>query len=523
MPNYTNALWTETPPLGRFPRLAGDLTIDVAIIGAGITGVTAARLLKDAGLRVALVESRRVGKGETSKTTAHLTEVLDTRLHTLVSRFGVDGARLAVAGQRAACNRIAAFIELRSIDCDFQRLPGFLYAETPDGVRTLEAEAEAAERIGLPAALTREVPLPFPVFQALRFEQQAQFQPRAYLHALCDGLDCGGSHVFEDTHVTAVEDGTPCRVITDRGVITASDVIVAAHVPITNLLFLHTKLAAYRTYAVALSDPETPPIDGLFWDTAEPYHYIREHVVDGRRYLIVGGEDHKVGETDDTTASFKRLEEYVQAHFGQAVAPTDFRWSGQIIEPADGLPYVGRNSLSSHTFVATGYSGNGMTNGTLAAMVLSDEVRGVANDWSRLLDATRIKPLASAKAFISENVDYPRHLIGDRLAQLTRGGDVNALPAGEGAVLSVRGAKLAVYRNGAGELSALSPVCTHLGCLVHWNTTEKSWDCPCHGSRFDPMGHVLNGPAVTPLEAKELPSDLDDEAVPIEIAPDPLI
>ena len=522
MPNYTNAIWTGTPALGRFPRLAGDLTVDVAIVGAGITGVTAARLLKDAGLRVALVESRRIGMGETSKTTAHLTEVMDTRLHTLVTRFGVDGTRLAVQGQRSALDRIAAFVEARSIACDFQWLPGFLFAETPDGVRTLEAEAAAAERIGLPAAFTRDLPLPFPIFQALRFEQQAQLQPRAYLHALCDDLDRDGSHVFEETHVSGVEDGEPCRVLTDHGVISARDVIVAAHVPITNLVLVHAKLAAYRTYVVAIADPAAV-VPGLFWDTAEPYHYLRQHVVDGTRYLLVGGEDHKVGENDDTTASFKRLEAYVLAHFGEPVAPTDFRWSGQIIEPADGLPYVGRNSLSSHTFVATGYSGNGMTSGTLAAMVLADEVRGVTNPWCRLLDATRIKPLASARAFISENVDYPRHLVGDRLAQLVHGGDVGDILPGEGAVLTVRGAKLAIHRDGAGTLSALSPVCTHLGCLVHWNTTAKSWDCPCHGSRFDPMGRVLNGPAVTPLEARPLPPDLEEEAIPVQAAPDPLV
>lgn len=522
MPNYKNAIWTETPPLGRFPRLAGDLAVDVAIVGAGITGVTAARLLKDAGLRVALIESRRVGKGETSRTTAHLTEVMDTRLHTLVSRFGVDGARLAVEGQRAAINRIAAFIELRSIDCAFHRVPGYLYAETPDSVRALEEEADAAQRIGQPAIFTREVPLPFPVFQALRFEHQAQFNPRAYLHALCDGLDCHGSHVFEETHVTAVEDGEPCRVITDRGVVTAGNVIVAAHVPISNLVLLHTKLAAYRTYVVAMTNPAAV-LQGLFWDTAQPYHYLRQQIVDGTRYLIVGGEDHKVGENDDTTVPFRRLEEYVRAHFGQPVAPTDFRWSGQIIEPADGLPYVGRNSLSSHTYVATGYSGNGMTNGTLAAMVLSDEIRGVDNEWSKVLAATRIKPLAAARAFISENVDYPKHLIGDRLAQIVRGGDVDDIPPGEGAVMMVKGTKLAVYRNGSGELSALSPVCTHLGCLVHWNTTEKSWDCPCHGSRFDPMGRVLNGPAVAALQARPLPPDLGDETSPLIATPDPLV
>ncbi|HXI56468.1 MAG TPA: FAD-dependent oxidoreductase, partial [Polyangia bacterium] len=308
--------------------------------------------------------------------------------------------------------------------------------------------------------------------------------------------------------------GNPCRVITDRGTITAGDVVVAAHVPVTNRFFLHTKLAAYRTYAIAVANPTALP-QGLFWDMGSPYHYLRSQVVDGVPYLILGGEDHKVGESTDTSVSFKRLEEFYALRFGQPVAPTDFRWSGQIIEPADGLPYVGRNSLSSRVYVATGYSGNGMTGGTLAAMVLADQVRGVPNAWSNLLDATRFKPLASAKAFVRENVDFPKHLIGDRLMPSGQAHDLDEIEAGEGAVVTIRGSKLAVYRNGNGDLSAVSPVCTHLGCVVHWNTTEKSWDCPCHGSRFDPTGRVLNGPAIAALESRSIPSDEEETPVPL--------
>jgi Rieske Fe-S protein len=252
---------------------------------------------------------------------------------------------------------------------------------------------------------------------------------------------------------------------------------------------------------------------GLFWDTADPYHYIRSHTVDGLSYLLVGGEDHKVGEADDTTAPFHRLEDYVRQRFGVPVAPTDLRWSGQIIVPVDGLPYIGHNSLSSHVYVASGYAGNGITQGTLAAMILADEVRGVRNPYGDLFDATRIKPLASARAFITENADYPKHLLTDRLPRPAGVEAVDDIPAGEGRVVTLRGERLAVYRNGNGELSALSPVCTHLGCLVHWNTTEKSWDCPCHGSRFDPQGRILNGPAVAPLEARRLPEEAEPDVL----------
>jgi nitrite reductase/ring-hydroxylating ferredoxin subunit len=261
--------------------------------------------------------------------------------------------------------------------------------------------------------------------------------------------------------------------------------------------------------------PPTEPI-GLYWDTAEPYHYTRVHIIDGRSFLIVGGEDHKVGESDDTTAPFHRLETYVRQRFGVAVAPTDYRWSGQIVVSADGLPYIGRNALSSRVFVATGYGGNGMTQGTLAGTILADEVLGVPNPYATLFAATRWKPLASARAVLSENVDFPKHLLTDRLPHPGPRA-LASLPSGEGQVLTIDGERLAVYRNGNGELSALSPVCTHLGCLVHWNTTEKSWDCPCHGSRFDPHGRILNGPAVEPLDPRTLPEigkrDEEGEAV----------
>jgi glycine/D-amino acid oxidase-like deaminating enzyme/nitrite reductase/ring-hydroxylating ferredoxin subunit len=513
MPNYTSSVWSEMAPLPPHRRLQGDVSVDVAIIGAGITGVTAARTLKRAGFRVAVIEARRIGKGESGKTTAHLTEVLDTRFHRLITRFGEDGARLAVRGQRTAIERIAAFVDELSIDCRFRRVPGFLYAETSSTVDEIEAEEAAAHRLGLAVtAMSELAALPFPVARALRFEGQAQMNPRAYLAALADGLDGGGSHVFEQTHVLDVDDSEPCRVITDSGVIAAADVIVAAHVPISNRVLVHSKLAAYRTYAVGVEVPLVDPI-GLFWDTADPYHYIRSETVDGRTFLIVGGEDHKVGENDDTTIPFKRIEAFVADRFGRAVAPTDYRWSGQIIEPADGLPYVGRNSLSSHIYIATGYAGNGITGGTLAAMILADEIQGIDNPWTDLYDATRFKPLASAKAFISENADYPKHLVADRLSGIVGPNELDAIAPGQGKVLSIRGQRLAVYRNERGGLSAVSPVCTHLGCIVHWNTAEKSWDCPCHGSRFEPSGLVLNGPAVEALEARPIPPEGEGEGV----------
>jgi glycine/D-amino acid oxidase-like deaminating enzyme/nitrite reductase/ring-hydroxylating ferredoxin subunit len=506
MPNYTNSLWTPTVEERVYPRLDQSLAVDVAIIGAGVTGVTAARLLKNAGLKVALVESRRIGKGESGKTTAHLTQCLDTRYHTLISRFGLDGAKATAASQNAAINRIASFVEELHIDCQFDRLPGYLFAEDEGAACELEKEEEAAAGIGLGVESATNLPLPFPVVRALRFPNQAQLHPRRYLLGLADGIDGNGCHIFEDTQVLNIQDqdhGEDCRLVTERGVLRARDVIVAAHVPISDKLLLATKLAAYRSYAVAVALSDEGP-KGLFWDTTSPYHYIRWQRVDGVCYLIVGGEDHKVGEADDTRKPFQRLEEYVAGRFGQTVKATDFRWSGQIIEPADGLPYIGRSPGMDHIYVATGYSGNGMTSGTLAGMLLSDELLGKANPWRDLYDATRFKPVASAKNFVEENVTFPKHMLADRLKGLEGADALETLAPNEGRLVKIDGEKLAVYKNTRGEIVAVSPVCTHLGCLVNWNTAEKSWDCACHGSRFDPQGRVLNGPATSALQPREL-------------------
>jgi glycine/D-amino acid oxidase-like deaminating enzyme len=309
MPNYTNSVWSESTPAPAYEPLAGNVASDVAVVGGGVTGITVGLLLARAGRRVAVIEARRIGKGETGKTTAHLTEVLDTPYHVLISRFGTAGARLAAAGQRDAIERIAGFADECGIACDFRRVPGFVYAETLADRAVLEREARAVRKLGLNAALVETVPLPFPTAGALRFDDQATIHPRIYLQGLERAFVALGGRIFEDTQVVAIDEGDPCRVISDRGVVAARDVIVAAHVPVVNRVLLHAKLAAYRSYVVGVDLGGDPGIgDGLYWDTAEPYHYIRAQAVGGRRYLLVGGEDHKVGESDDTAAPFDRLE-----------------------------------------------------------------------------------------------------------------------------------------------------------------------------------------------------------------------
>lgn len=509
MTNRTQSLWHATHQLPRTGALAGDRETEVAVVGGGITGLTAAVLLARAGRRVALLERDYIGSGETGNTTAHLTEAIDARYHTLRRDFGEDKARLVAQSTREAIDRIEAFVGESGGDCGFSRVPGFLYTEREQDLEALAGELDAASHAGCAVSWVDEVPLPFRTHGAVRWDNQAQVHATAYLAALVEQARALGVRIYEQTRAIDIDDGTPCRVVTDHGVVSARDVFVAANVPVNNRVMLHTKIAAYRSYAIA-GDVTTLPgrhetVAGLFWDTDEPYHYTRLQKIGGRTYLIVGGEDHRTGEETETDACYDRLLEYASRHFG--LADAKYRWSGQIIEPVDGLPYIGRNTASKHVYVATGFSGNGITFGTLGGMIVSDLILDRPNPYASLYDATRVKPLASAFDYVAENAAFPAHLVKDRLTTLSaERRPIESLRPGEGGVFATGEGKLAICRDQNGALHSLSAVCTHLGCDVAWNQGEQTWDCPCHGSRFSPEGKVMNGPAVTDLAWRPIPA-----------------
>jgi glycine/D-amino acid oxidase-like deaminating enzyme/nitrite reductase/ring-hydroxylating ferredoxin subunit len=458
--------------------------VDVAVVGAGITGLTAALLLKRAGKRVAVIEAGQIGTGVTGATTAHLTTMLDMRYQDLIGKWGADGARDAAASSRAAIKQIAQ-IAAEQIDCDFEWVDGYLYTEDARQLAMLHAEAKATERIDLETTLTGQAPLPYPVRGALRFERQAQFHPLKYLQGLARAVEGDGSRIYEQTRVLDVADREPCRVQTETGTVTADSVILATHVPINDLLFT-ALVAPYRSYVLGLRLNESVP-NGLFWDTAEPYHYIRGY----GDTLIVGGADHKTGQEQDTEAHYRQLEAFARARF--QVAEITYHWSSQVYEPVDGLPYIGKHPLKHHVYVATGFSGTGMTFGTLAAMLLRDELLGQENQWAELYSTTRIKPLAGGKRFIAEGVNVAAQAVGGWLSPAETE-DFADIEPGQGRIAEVDGKKLAVYRDEHSAVHALSPICTHAGCIVAWNSAERTWDCPCHGGRYSPTGEVIEGP-----------------------------
>lgn len=495
----TRPLWRRCDDENPFAPLQHDLDVDVAIVGAGITGITLAALLKQGGRRVAVIEARDVGAGCTGHSTGHLSPLLDSGVCQVERLFGEEAAKLLARATIEAIDLVGTLVDVHRVECGYRRMPGYLFTEDESGVRELEQEMEAGVRAGLDMALVRETPLPFTVRLALRTQGGGQLDPRAYVTGMARSLAAQGVAIHPATRALDVEPGAPCRVFTERGTVRAADVVLATHSPI-GVHLVQTELLPYSSYAIAAKLRGVAPPEGLFWDTADPYHYLTRHVYDDGVYLVAGGADHKTGSVEETGRHYDALEAYVRSRF--PVAAITHRWSFDFFEPADQLPYVGRTPLANHVWFATGFSGDGLVLGPAAARLLADQLLGRASPYERLFDARRFKPRASAKRVFEEGLDVARHFIGDRIGN--GGGAPEDLARGEGRVLVAQGERLACYRDEGGTLHAFSAVCPHMKCIVHWNGAEKSWDCPCHGSRFSALGELIAGPAQRPLTRKPI-------------------
>jgi glycine/D-amino acid oxidase-like deaminating enzyme/nitrite reductase/ring-hydroxylating ferredoxin subunit len=511
----TTSVWMATSDTPELPQLTRDMRAGVCVIGAGIAGMTTAYLLARAGRAVVVIDDGPVGGGETGRTTAHLTNALDDRYYQIQKLHGLTGAQIGAESHTAAIARIESIASQEDIDCDFERVDGYLFLGPESGRDELERELNAAHRAGLTdVELVEKAPLEFwNTGPALRFPRQAQFHPLKYLQGLARAILRDGGHIYTRAHAETIVDGEPCRVTTSDGhVITADSVVVATNSPVNDWVILHTKQAAYRTYVIGARVPRGSVPRALYWDTSDPYHYIRLHEVDSRvdsaqleDILIVGGEDQKTGQEDDNTDPFKALEEWTRERFPM-VKSVDFRWSGQIMEPVDYMAFIGKNpGTDQHIYVATGDSGNGMTHGTIAGILLTDLILGKKNPWASLYDPSR-KNFRSTPEFIKENLN-----VAAQYADWATGGEVDSvdqIEPGNGAVIRRGARKIAAYKDDQGNVHLRSAICSHLYCIVDWNSIEKTWDCPCHGSRFDPYGKVVNGPAITPLAEvdSEVPS-----------------
>jgi glycine/D-amino acid oxidase-like deaminating enzyme/nitrite reductase/ring-hydroxylating ferredoxin subunit len=500
--------WQSSANVRTFPRIFRHAHCDVVVIGGGLTGITAAYLLKKEGRRVFLLDRARLATADTGHTTAHLTCVTDKRLTDLVKTFGDDHARAVWDAGLAAIWQIAEIVRDERISCGFDWVSGYLHLpvigpeRSDSDIEDLQREAGIAADLGFDAHFTERAP--FVDRPAVEYPNQARFDPRKYLRALVEEIDGDGSAIFENSAVTSVTD-SPLTVVADGYRLNCDRVVIATHNPIVgkagvlNATLLQTKLALYSSYAVAAHVAKGQVADALFWDTGDPYFYQRLVPEDGHDVVILGGEDHKTGQERLTEGRMTALEKALHAMIPDAEVHE--HWSGQVIETNDGLPYIGE--MTPHQFAATGFSGNGMTFGTVGAMMARDWVLGTGNPWSDLFDLGRTKVRGGLWDYLKENKDYPYYLIRDRFAG-AQGKSTRSIPRNGGRVIELEGRQVAAYRHDDGTVTLRSATCTHMGCRVNWNDSQHTWDCPCHGSRFSPTGDVLAGPAEKALAEIEV-------------------
>jgi len=508
----TTPYWIASQELPTFPAIKKSIEVDVAIVGGGLTGITAAYLLKKAGARVALLEQGRCAEADTGHTTAHLTFVTDMRLHEVVKKFGKECGRAFWDAGAAGIDQIYDIVRDEEIDCEFKWVPGYLHASLHErgGAKdrdSLQRDAELAQQLGFCGEFMEAVP--YCNKPGVKFPNQAKFHPRKYLAALLKTLHSDGSYVFENSEVTEFND-KPLSLKVGKHKVRCQFMFIATHTPLMgntgmfSAILFQTKLALYTSYVIGARLAGGAIPEALFWDTSDPYYYLRIDRRDDGDYAIFGGEDVKTGQEDDPVSVFMRLEEEMRKWLPGA--HVEHHWLGQVIETNDGLPFIGETA--ENQFVATGFCGNGFTLGTLAAMMARDRFLKNKSPWDDLLDVHRKKLLGGTWRYVRENADYPYHYLRDRLAR-AESDSLDEAARGRGKIVNVAGKKIAAYRDERGRLTLLSPVCTHLGCIVKWNDADKTWDCPCHGSRFKATGEVFSGPAEEPLEkvSKKVPAN----------------
>jgi len=499
-PEKLRSFWIDTAPESEYFPLEDGVEVDVAVIGSGIVGITAAAFLKEAGLTVALVDMGRIGKNVTGHTTAKITSLHGPIYHRLLNNFSTREVQMYAEANQSAIDKVEAIVNAKGIDCDFSRTPAYVYTELRKNLHTIKAEAKAAKKAGLPVYYVEESPLPFKIMGAVRLENQARFHPLTYLLTLAFDIPGDGSHIYENTRALRVYEDAPCVVDTDRGRIKARDVVIATHFPFYDKGWFFARAFPYHTYALGVRVEGEPP-EGMFYTEDGAHYAIRSQPTEKGPLLVISGGYHKVGKGGDIVAQYKDLERRTRERFD--VKSVDYYWSTEDYDSADGMPYIGLSPGSEHVYVATGFGGWGMTNGTLSAMIIADLILGRSNPWSSLFDPSRVRPIASGRQIIGENVNAVKEFVsGLVLAPKER--DIAVLPVGEGMKMVIDKKEVAVYRDEDGTVHAVSPVCTHMACTVNWNNAEKTWDCPCHGSRYTYDGKVIHGPAVRNLRKRSL-------------------
>jgi glycine/D-amino acid oxidase-like deaminating enzyme/nitrite reductase/ring-hydroxylating ferredoxin subunit len=491
------SLWETDNLLSTAPEVNKNKVFDVIIIGGGITGLTTALNLQRAGQSCLLLESKNIGFGTTGGTSAHLNTFLDATYLEIDSDFGKEVSGMLASASKRMIAYIESNVDELGIDADFEYRDGYLFSQNEKETKQLIAIFSSSREAGIEVVDAKENGLPIAFEHCLKFSSQAQFHPLKYIQGIAKAFRELGGAILEDVFITDLEKEDHLHLaISSQGMFKAQNIIWATHIP-PGINILSLRNAPYRSYVIAVRLKGDDYPNCLSYDMKEPYHYFRSHEINGKKYLLIGGEDHKTGHGDPEQALLD-LETYARDHF--EIESIDYRWSSQYYIPVDGLPYIGKLPGGDEgIYVATGFNGNGMIFGSLSGEILTDLILGKENELAKVLSPSRLKPISGFSEFIKENADVAYRFVADRFGNELLD-SVRELANGEGRVADVNGEKLAVYKNEHGDVSALSPVCTHAGCIVNWNPTEKSWDCPCHGGRFSIDGHVVTGPPRKNLE-----------------------
>jgi glycine/D-amino acid oxidase-like deaminating enzyme/nitrite reductase/ring-hydroxylating ferredoxin subunit len=499
-----SSFWSEAESMPQFSSLENNIEVEICVVGGGIAGITTAYLLQQEGKKVCILESFDLCSGQTSRTTAHFVTAVDDRYFNLEKMHGADGALLAAESHASAAAKVRSIIDKEKIDCDMQMVNGYLFAADDPRKDVLKQELKAALRAGISGMMYLEQS-PLDSFHSgpcLFFPNQMKLHPLKYLKGLTLAYVKAGGLIYTQTHVVGIQGGENASVKTKNGfTVHCQSIVMATNTPVNDLVVIHTKQAAYRSYVMGFKIPKDSIKNALYWDTLESYHYLRiEPLNDSHDVLIVGGADHKTGQEDSTDYHFDLLEHWVRERFWMT-EELAYKWSGQVMEPVDGLAFLGRNPMDeNNVYVITGDSGNGMTHCTIGAMIITDQIMNRKNTWEELYNPSRIR-FRSASNYIKENANvvaqYSEWLEAKALA------DFESIDSVEGVVYRHGLKMLAAYKDERNEIKFISATCPHLGGIVHWNNVEKSWDCPCHGSRFDTSGKVIQGPALTDLESHD--------------------
>lgn len=514
---HHTSYWLESVKTVLFDRLNTDLKVEVVVVGAGIAGLSIAYCLAKEGHEVVVLDDGEIGSGETGRTTAHLVNALDDRYTEIEHYFGEEKARLAAESHTAAINFIEDVVQTEGIDCDFRRVDGYLFLHPSDRINTLEKEFAATHRAGIDTTMLQRIPgIPAEDSPCLKFPNQAQFHPLKYIEGLAKAITRYNGKIYTNTHVTATDkEGVEANGFR----VSAEHIVIATNTPINDLVTMHTKQFAYRTYVIAAKIPKDILPPALWWDTGDqsstwptmPYHYVRVHPYTATHDLLIcGGEDHKTGQAGKEDIAeedrYHVLEHWMRERF-PFVETIAYKWSGQVMEPLDAMGFIGRNPGDENIYISTGDSGNGMTHGTIAGILISDLIMGYKNPWEEIYDPSRIT--------LSVTGDYIKEA-GNMAAQYLdylSPGDLDSardMKLDSGAIIRSGVKKIALYKDEKGTLHAFSAVCTHLGCIVRWNADERSFDCPCHGSRFSTTGKVMNGPALSDLKPMGITADVTE-------------